>query len=89
MTPCKDMGDAGKATGGHRGKTRNDSLERQRLSVRFLPDRVLFIRLRGGAVVARQPHKLEVVGSIPIPATNLEFDDRVPNDVWDTVPLDF
>ena len=43
MTPCKDMGDAGKATGGHRGKTRNDSLERQHFSVRFLPDRVLLI----------------------------------------------
>jgi hypothetical protein len=29
------------------------------------------VGLRGRAVVARQPHKLEVAGSIPAPATNL------------------
>lgn len=33
--------------------------------------------LRGGAVAARQPHKLEVPGSSPGPATNLEMKEWI------------
>lgn len=38
-----------------------------------------FRQLRDGAVAARQPHKLEVVGAIPAPASNM---GRANKDGW-------
>lgn len=42
--------------------------------------------MRDRAVVARQSHKLEVIGSIPIPATNIKGEDHAHHRNDPTIP---